>query len=170
MSNQTHLDWSFYRSKYKRKTESDKVEMIWNTVEAVVRGHPWDAKKVSVTGAGSLRECQNTDFVWSWEKWCFGKVAISRAFRLRECRLGELPLYVVDERTTDATFTIIICINMSTVSSDAGIQECHWQRLSWFRWVHLHVWAYYNPPKSWCGWCVIWLLLYNIYQAWSCKK
>lgn len=131
MSNQTHLDWSFYRSKYKRKTESDKVEMIWNTAEAVVRGHPWDAKKVSVTGAGSLRECQNTDFVWSWEKWCFGKVAISRAFRLRECRLEELPLYVVDERTTDATFTIIICINMSTVSSDAGIQECHWQRLSW---------------------------------------
>ena len=57
------------------------------------------------------------------------KVAVSRAFHLRECSLGELPLYVMDERTTDAMFTIIY-INMSTVSSNASIQECHWQPLS----------------------------------------
>ena len=57
------------------------------------------------------------------------KVALSRAFRSRECPLGELPLYVMDERTTDSTFTIIY-INMSTVSLDASIQECHWQPLS----------------------------------------
>ena len=45
--------------------------MIWNTVEAVVRGHPRTAKKVSVTGAGSLRECQNTAFVWELRKTAF---------------------------------------------------------------------------------------------------
>ena len=35
------------------------------TVEALVSGHhPWDAKKVPVIGAGRLRECKNTEFVW----------------------------------------------------------------------------------------------------------
>ena len=42
--------------------------MIRNTVEDLVRGHPQDAKKVSVTGAGSLRECQNTAFIWELRK------------------------------------------------------------------------------------------------------
>lgn len=45
--------------------------MIWNTVEAVVRGHAQDAKKVFVTGAGSLQECQNTAFVWELRKTAF---------------------------------------------------------------------------------------------------
>ena len=45
--------------------------MIWNTVEAVVRGHPRAVKKVSVTGAGSLWECQNTAFVWELRKTAF---------------------------------------------------------------------------------------------------
>ena len=32
------------------------MSKIFNTVEALVSGHPRDAKKVSVTGAGRLRE------------------------------------------------------------------------------------------------------------------
>ena len=35
------------------------------TVEALVSGHPQGVKKVSVTGAGCLQECENTEFVWS---------------------------------------------------------------------------------------------------------
>ena len=31
--------------------------------KALVSGHPRDAKKVSVTGAGRLRELKNTEFV-----------------------------------------------------------------------------------------------------------
>ena len=32
-----------------------------STVEALISGHPWDAEKVPVTGAGGrLRECKNT--------------------------------------------------------------------------------------------------------------
>ena len=38
------------------------------TVEALVSGHPRGAKKVSVTGAGRLRECENTEFVWELNK------------------------------------------------------------------------------------------------------
>ena len=35
------------------------------TVEALVSGHhPLDAKKVPAIGAGRLRECKNTEFVW----------------------------------------------------------------------------------------------------------
>ena len=65
------------------------------TVEAFVSGDPRDAKKVSVTEAGRLRECKNTQFVWELRKtaFCEQKVAVSRAFRLRERPLGELPLY-----------------------------------------------------------------------------
>ena len=33
------------------------------TVEALVSGHPRGATKVSVTGAGRLRECKNTEFL-----------------------------------------------------------------------------------------------------------
>ena len=53
-------------------------------VEADVRGHPQDTKKVSViTGAGHFWECKNTEFVWQLKKTV--KVAISRAVCLREC-------------------------------------------------------------------------------------
>ena len=31
-------------------------------------GHPSDAKKVPVTGAGRLRECKSTEFVWELRK------------------------------------------------------------------------------------------------------
>ena len=48
------------------------------TVETVVSGHPRDVKKVSVTGAGHLWECKNTEFVWELRI----MVAISRAVRL----------------------------------------------------------------------------------------
>ena len=53
-------------------------------VEADVRGHPQDTKKVSIiTGAGHFWECKNTEFVWQLKKTV--KVAISRAVCLREC-------------------------------------------------------------------------------------
>ena len=42
-----------------------------STVEALVSGHPRDAKKVSVTEAGRLRECKNTEFVWELRKEAF---------------------------------------------------------------------------------------------------
>ena len=63
-----------------------------HTVEALVSGHPRDAKKVFVTGAGHLREFKNTEFVWELRKTHFVKVAISRAFQLRERPLGEHPM------------------------------------------------------------------------------
>ena len=48
-------------------------------------------KKVSITGAGRLRECKNTEFVWEVSKRGFVKAAVSRAVPLREGPLGELP-------------------------------------------------------------------------------
>ena len=39
-----------------------------NTVEALVSGHPRGATKVSVTGAGHFRECENTEFVREFNK------------------------------------------------------------------------------------------------------
>ena len=39
-----------------------------NTVEALVSGHPRDVKKVSITGAGCLRETKNTEVVWELRK------------------------------------------------------------------------------------------------------
>ena len=39
-----------------------------NRVEALVSGLPQDVKKVSVTGAGSLQECKNTEFEWELRK------------------------------------------------------------------------------------------------------
>ena len=68
--------------------------LIYGTVEALVSGHhPGHAKKVSITAAGRLRECKNTpEFVWELRKTArFVKVALSRAFELRECPLGQLP-------------------------------------------------------------------------------
>ena len=38
------------------------------TVEALVSGHPQDAKKVFVPGAGRLQECENTEFVLGLSK------------------------------------------------------------------------------------------------------
>ena len=47
-----------------------------HTVEALVSGHPWDAKNVFVTGAGHLQEFKNTVFVWELRKMHFAKAAI----------------------------------------------------------------------------------------------
>ena len=61
-----------------------KMMIIVIKVEADVRGHPQDTKKVSiVTGAGHFWECKNTEFVWQLRETV--KVAISRAVCLREC-------------------------------------------------------------------------------------
>jgi len=38
-------------------TSQNVMLLPWN-------GHPQDAKKVSVTEAGRLRECKNTEYVW----------------------------------------------------------------------------------------------------------
>ena len=38
------------------------------TMEALISGHPRDVKKVSIPGAGRLRECKNTEFVWELRK------------------------------------------------------------------------------------------------------
>ena len=42
-----------------------------HTTEAVISRHPWDAKKVFVTGAGLLQEFKNTEFVWELRKTAF---------------------------------------------------------------------------------------------------
>ena len=61
-----------------------KMMIIVIKVEADVRGHPQDTKKVSiVTGAGHFWECKNTEFVWQLRETV--KVAISRAVCLRQC-------------------------------------------------------------------------------------
>ena len=49
--------------------------------------------------AGRLRELKNIEFLWESKKWSFVKVAVSRTVRLRECPLGELPLYFVKQNS-----------------------------------------------------------------------
>ena len=63
------------------------------TVEALVSGHPQDVKRMSITGAGGLRECKNTEVVWELRKTGFVKAVVSRAVCLQGCPLGELLLY-----------------------------------------------------------------------------
>ena len=46
--------------KYRTNRKSNK--------EALVRGHPRDGKNVSITGAGCLLECKNTEIVWELRK------------------------------------------------------------------------------------------------------
>ena len=41
-----------------------KITRYWKSIhraEALLSGDPGDAKKVSITGAGRLRECENTE-------------------------------------------------------------------------------------------------------------
>ena len=61
-------------------------------------GHPRDAKKVPVTGAGRLRECKTTEFVWELEKRGFVKVAVSRA--VLDCEQSLIFLCKVTARET----------------------------------------------------------------------
>lgn len=46
------------------------------TVEALMSGHPQNTKKVSVTNAGRLRGCKNTEFLWELRKtgFCEGEL------------------------------------------------------------------------------------------------
>ena len=46
-------------------------------MKALVGGHPRDAKQVSVTGTGRLREYKNIEFVWELKKRGFMKAAVS---------------------------------------------------------------------------------------------
>ena len=63
------------------------------TMEAIVSGHPQGAKRMSVTGAGGLQECKNTEVVLELRKMGFVKAVVSRAVCLQGCPLGELLLY-----------------------------------------------------------------------------
>ena len=63
------------------------------TVEALVSGHPQGMKRMSITGAGGLQECKNTEIVWELRKMGFVKAVVSRAVFLQGCPLGELLLY-----------------------------------------------------------------------------
>ena len=71
------------------------MSLVWisNTEEALVNGHPREAKKVSVTGLAAYGNVKIPSLYGSWEKRHFVKVAVSRAFCLQECPLAELPLY-----------------------------------------------------------------------------
>ena len=39
------------------------LRIQWKDLEALISGHPRDAKKVTETGADRLGECENTEFV-----------------------------------------------------------------------------------------------------------
>ena len=49
------------------------------TVEVLLSGHHWNAKKVFITGAGHFKEWKIQSLYGSWVNWGFVKVAISRA-------------------------------------------------------------------------------------------
>ena len=66
---------------------------IMITVEALVSGHPQGVKRMSITGAGGLRECKNTEVVWELRKTGFVKAVVSRAVFLQGYPLGELLRY-----------------------------------------------------------------------------
>ena len=44
------------------------IKVVCNTVEALVSGHPAGRKKMSITEAGRLRKCKNTEFVLEMRK------------------------------------------------------------------------------------------------------
>ena len=62
--------------------------MVLDTVEVLVSGHPRDnprdARNLSVTGAGRLRECKNTEFVWELRKMGFREVSAGRVLMIRQ--------------------------------------------------------------------------------------
>ena len=83
-------------------------------MKALVSGHPRDAKKVSVTKAGHLRECKNIEFVWELRKTGFYEGGRKYDVRFRECLLGELPLY----SNTSLVFqshTVLLCSLTSSI-------------------------------------------------------
>ena len=58
-------------------------------------GHPWDVKKVSVTEAGHLQKCKNTQFLWELRK-----MGICEDGRMYGCPLArELPLSFILNKT-----------------------------------------------------------------------
>ena len=77
---------------YRRNNEEKDAKR--STVEGLVSGHPRDVKKVSVTGAGRLREInvKIQSLYVSCGKRSFVKAAVSRAVRLPECPLGSTVL------------------------------------------------------------------------------
>lgn len=56
-------------------------------VEALVSGHPWDAKKVSITEAGHIQKCKNTEFLWE-----FRKMGIYEGGHMYGCPLAKVPV------------------------------------------------------------------------------
>ena len=66
------------------------------------------------------RECVNTEFVWEFKRG-FVKMVVSRAFQLRECLLGELPLYLKDIFTLEVTQVIYVTM-LNSFSMKTSIQ------------------------------------------------
>ena len=62
---------------------------VQDTVEAPVSEHPWDAKRVSITGARHSQKCKTTKFVCQLRKTGFCEGGCNNitciAVRLREC-------------------------------------------------------------------------------------
>ena len=44
------------------------LDILGSTGKALVSRHPRGVKKVSITGAGRLRECENSEFAWEFNK------------------------------------------------------------------------------------------------------
>ena len=61
-------------------------------------GHPWDAKKVSVTEAGHIQKCKNTEFLWEFRKMGIYEGGHMYGF-LQKCPLEEFPLSFILNKT-----------------------------------------------------------------------
>ena len=59
----SYTETVYFMSRSEMKWDRHYPVSVQNTVEALVSGHHRDAKKVSITKAGRLRECENTEFV-----------------------------------------------------------------------------------------------------------
>lgn len=56
-------------------------------MEAIESGHPWNAEKVSVTEAGHLQKCKNTEFLWELKK-----MGICEGGHMYRCPLAKVPV------------------------------------------------------------------------------
>ena len=65
------------------------------TGEALISGHPRDVKKVSITGAGRLRKCKNTQFVWELRKTAFCEGGHKLSFPLTRVSIRRAPSSVI---------------------------------------------------------------------------
>ena len=64
-------------------------------MEALIGGHPQDIKKVSITGAGRLRECKTTELVWELRKTAFCEGGHKESFPLTRVSVRRAPSRVI---------------------------------------------------------------------------